>query len=734
VVNDILGYKEPRRVPTVESGILEKTLPPEGAKPGTIKTKRGAVESNLAGEPVPYRGGEPSLATKGNIVLDKKTGQWGEVVSSNPKKNRITIDWLNPENAGQRSVVDFQDFNNRFAKARSNETPKKASPKPRQPRIEAQAKKTVTEKGVKTKPIQPKADVVVETDISQRQQWKNSIDEGELILKSGRNNAGKKLSNDQLAVIQNAVDHAKMKLGIELPVKDLKKVGDSQSVMGNKTTVSQSRRIDGVDYELYKGDESNKGFVRVFDSDSGKTVSVESFPTFKKAERAYNEALQYLGEKVESKPPKPAPKGKAATGKIEQIVAEAETIAEGQKALKKRSARFQADKKDLVAEYLTAKGKSTKGVDLDLPFEQWSKISKEHYENALEWKRQQKPLAETPTEAVKEIIEGKRESTIGTKEFKSKMIAEIDKAIEGAKTDSELPERVIEIKNDFKKAIKDGDHVRIKNRTDELKGLIEQGKAPTVTIRIPGDGDFTLLNHKSALIDLKNKVSKMPDFTKPKTTKQFATTGRSGTKQALQKAIESGKKKEYELAYGEPTVTFTPTKKATKVEGLNIDKWKKENEAFDKAEGQRGGSERVPEFQKNINSPDKQIEATFNNKGVEPSFVRKVADKIASGFKNIQDDFTVMSRGLKKKFPDTYDTLREWRGRVARSRRSAEDTMSTLLGKLKDIRELEVFSRLVILKDWQETARVGLRIESNLTLSQIKAEIARLGSIANSRN
>jgi len=60
--------------------------------------------------------------------------------------------------------------------------------------------------------------VPVETDPARRLEIKNSIVEGQMILKSGRSITGRKLSSDELSSIQRSVDNAHAKLGVPVPV------------------------------------------------------------------------------------------------------------------------------------------------------------------------------------------------------------------------------------------------------------------------------------------------------------------------------------------------------------------------------------------------------------------------------------------------------------------------------------------------------------------------------------
>jgi len=103
---------------------------------------------------------------------------------------------------------------------------------------------------------------------------------------------------------------------------------------------------------------------------------------------------------------------------------------------------------------------------------------------------------ETPTEAVEEIVEGKRQSNIGTAEFKTKMLAELDKAIEKAPATM-------------------GEYEASKYKKRQWHpGVLSEEK---ITIEIPGDGKFTIVNAKEELQRVRDKVQKLPLSDKNKT-------------------------------------------------------------------------------------------------------------------------------------------------------------------------------------------------------------------------
>ena len=98
------------------------------------------------------------------------------------------------------------------------------------------------------------------------------------------------------------------------------KIGDPQRIMGADAIVADVQTIGGVDYELYNANKlkDKRGFLRVFDSESGKAVNVMSYPTFDAAEDAYKDAVEKATRAEEpAAPPEPKatksddpPKGK----------------------------------------------------------------------------------------------------------------------------------------------------------------------------------------------------------------------------------------------------------------------------------------------------------------------------------------------------------------------------------------------------------------------------------------
>jgi len=135
-----------------------------------------------------------------------------------------------------------------------------------------------------------------------------------------------------------------------------------------------------------------------------------------------------------------------------------------------------------------------------------------------------------PTEeAVSEIVEGRKESTIGTKEFKKRMTTELDKAIAKAKDFTPEEQRILDISKELKKKLTNKQRRIL---TTKLKGLTGKSvseafsdrqrlrelkeirndvlkKHGTVSIHIPGDGDFTIANVKAVLEATKKRVGRL---------------------------------------------------------------------------------------------------------------------------------------------------------------------------------------------------------------------------------
>ena len=71
-------------------------------------------------------------------------------------------------------------------------------------------------------------------------------------------------------------------------------IGDSVKVADIDAVLADQVRIGGVNYELYNSArlKDKRGVVRVFDADSGNTVSINKYATYDKAEAAYKEAVE----------------------------------------------------------------------------------------------------------------------------------------------------------------------------------------------------------------------------------------------------------------------------------------------------------------------------------------------------------------------------------------------------------------------------------------------------------
>jgi hypothetical protein len=73
----------------------------------------------------------------------------------------------------------------------------------------------------------------------------------------------------------------------------LKTPGQKVRVGNLDSEVVDAQRLNDVDYELYRAGE--KGAVRVYDADSGNVVSINKYPKFTDAAKAYNEAVKAEG-------------------------------------------------------------------------------------------------------------------------------------------------------------------------------------------------------------------------------------------------------------------------------------------------------------------------------------------------------------------------------------------------------------------------------------------------------
>jgi hypothetical protein len=220
------------------------------------------------------------------------------------------------------------------------------------------------------------------------------------------------------------------------------------------------------------------------------------------------------------------------------------------------------------------------------------------------------------------------------------------------------------------------------------------------------------------------KAGKTPKGEEPKPEVAKPAVG-AKEKTALEKMDELAKRRDERVASGEIIVSDLVNKQS---------RWKQENQDFAKREAERGGFEKGEEYgyKKEITSPDLTIENAFREGAKGDGFIVRNAKRVSNAWNAIKNDF-ILYRELKKKFPDTHNTFRELRGRVMASRRSAQELMNDITGLLKNRKELDVFRRYVVLKDWQESLKQGIKIESNMNINQINAEVARLESIMNPR-
>jgi len=75
--------------------------------------------------------------------------------------------------------------------------------------------------------------------------------------------------------------------------KTTNRIGDQVQVVNINTWLQETKKIDGVIYELYDpcSFKDARGIVRVYDEDSGEPVSITTYRTYEEAEAAYNKAI-----------------------------------------------------------------------------------------------------------------------------------------------------------------------------------------------------------------------------------------------------------------------------------------------------------------------------------------------------------------------------------------------------------------------------------------------------------
>lgn len=111
------------------------------------------------------------------------------------------------------------------------------------------------------------------------------------------------VANKSIHALNNGIEAGK-KQAAPQEVRAHKK-GETVGLMGKQAVVSEAKVIDGVSYEFYYDNElkSTKGFVRIFDVDSGQTVGITQYPNLTKAKAAYLEAVKRAQAPVEVKTP-----------------------------------------------------------------------------------------------------------------------------------------------------------------------------------------------------------------------------------------------------------------------------------------------------------------------------------------------------------------------------------------------------------------------------------------------
>lgn len=144
---------------------------------------------------------------------------------------------------------------------------------------------------------------------------------------------------------------------------------------------------------------------------------------------------------------------------------------------------------------------------------------------------------ETPETATEDIIEGKRESKLGMKEFKKRMVAELDKAIKKSSERPEgltwLAERVLKLEKNYAAARNDARRETVREDLRIAKNALEEARKKHgvgfVNIHIPGDGDFTIENTRQSLEAVRKKVRGLPATIGPKPEKPPTEPGAGKT-------------------------------------------------------------------------------------------------------------------------------------------------------------------------------------------------------------
>ncbi len=67
------------------------------------------------------------------------------------------------------------------------------------------------------------------------------------------------------------------------------------SIMGAAVTLVETIVIDDISYDLFK-DESGRGYIRVYDVESGNVADIVRYPIFAKARAEYCKTLDIVSE------------------------------------------------------------------------------------------------------------------------------------------------------------------------------------------------------------------------------------------------------------------------------------------------------------------------------------------------------------------------------------------------------------------------------------------------------
>ena len=168
---------------------------------------------------IQLHGGDPSIMTPEQIknsYKDAKGDLWIGVSSLKPVVKE-SLPTEKPLTKKEKSLKEYTDLVSSLTDDQKNQV--KGLISEGEPELPGVQVRKIRE-ALKEKPTAVESEVVeVETDQAKRQEIKNSIAEGEMLLKGGKKTSGQKFAKEELGAIQRSVDKAKKKLGDETPVE-----------------------------------------------------------------------------------------------------------------------------------------------------------------------------------------------------------------------------------------------------------------------------------------------------------------------------------------------------------------------------------------------------------------------------------------------------------------------------------------------------------------------------------